>query len=348
MTSRWRHARSLSLSLRGTVKEGIAQALMTAQPCANEVTQLQLEWIPEWDEAEDLTGLVLLTWLAAHAEGLRSLSLSFSQLPAMPALPHLQHLVVEHAMPDFAAVIRVLPLLTSLQTLCLAYNGSCNDAEQADVDLSSLIHLRSVSLMGLMPSTLALPPTTELHVTTRQDWNSHPVWLSVLPMLRTITMAGIERLNKLPQILSLPSSLTTVLLSAGQVGYVNHPLRLGKLPDNVKYISITCRKAWYDLRGGTWEHLSIMAEETLEGACPLKTLLKCPDFYLEYSLDHQNEGCTFCAEHPSIWAQWLPHARACIWKGQGQSQHSAFHQRACTCGACMKCLAKSGGISGLA
>lgn len=60
-----------------------------------------------------------------------------------------------------------------------------------------------------------------------------------------------------------------------------------------------------------------MAEETLEGACPLKTLLKCPDFYLEYSLDHQNEGCTFCAEHPSIWAQWLPHARACIWKGKG-------------------------------
>ncbi|KAK9904081.1 hypothetical protein WJX75_003999 [Coccomyxa subellipsoidea] len=145
MTSRWRRARSLSLSLRGTVKEGIPQALMTAQPCANELTQLQLEWIPEWDEAEDLTGL-------------------------------------------------------------------------ADIDLSSLIHLRSVCLMGLMPSTLALPPTTELHVITRQDWSSHPVWLSVLPMLRTITMAGIERLNKLPQILSLPSSLTTVLLSAGQVG----------------------------------------------------------------------------------------------------------------------------------
>jgi hypothetical protein len=114
--ARWHHTCCLSLSFRGATKKEVAYAFMAVQPCANEVMQLHLEWFLNWhdrDDRDNLTGLLLLTWLAAQAEGLRSLSLYFSSLPVLPSLPNLQHLILHLEFADFVASMRVLPLFKS-------------------------------------------------------------------------------------------------------------------------------------------------------------------------------------------------------------------------------------------
>ena len=90
--------------------------------------------------------------------------------------------------------------------------------------------------------------------------------------------------------------------------------------------------------------MCISTVNTLHLSSTLCSLLHCPDFYLEYS----NNYCTLeeaaSALAPSIGFQALPDERECLWKGPRQSQDLGMSSNkfACMCGACVKCLVKSG------
>ena len=344
MAARWRKARHLFLCLWGEGKVEDAYAMMAAQSCAKEVTQLQLEWITDrMDSMMDTTGLALLTWLTAHAAHLCSLRLRFERLPTMPSLPHLQHLILEPAKScSIRPLMHVLPLFTSVQTLCLGNSFSWRgDEKLPDMDLSSLRHLRSVNLTGAVPSALSLPPDAELHVSAR--WSlCDPVWLSVLPQLRTFRCEWGGNLEELPQLLRVPSGLTLVALSMTDLGSSKHPLRLCHLCADL-IIDICCRHAWVDLRGGMWKDLSIFATKSLQLASPLPTLLQCPQFSFCHPCEHERRKMPACVVPPSIWQYWPGGRRTYLMKHvKGQQIYSQV--QTCTCRACMRCLVGSGAM----
>lgn len=343
--ARWHHARRLSLSFRGATKKEVAYAFMAVQPCANELMQLHLEWFLNWhdrDDRDNLTGLLLLTWLAAQAEGLRSLSLYFSSFPVLPSLPNLRHLILHLEFADFVASMRVLPLFKSLQTLWL---GTDLETQQPDLDLTSCRHLCHVSLSGVVPCKVLLPPGAALHITMHYCWSAtDAVWISALPQLRTFRWERGPCLHALPEILTVSSALAYVILDMITIGCEDEPLPLSKFSMPLTSVCISCRDAWVHLQGGTWKHLCITTVNTLHLSSTLCSLLHCPDFYIEHSNEYFTLEEAASALAPSIGFQALRDGRECLWKGLRQFQDLGMSSRkfACTCGACVKCLVKSG------
>lgn len=370
MAKRWLHTLDLSLDVskwKNSARWKLAHAVMAAHPSPTELTQLQLEWFEtqQDDSSEDedseeeqnlaneenlaqnsATGLLLLTWLAAHARGIQTLYLRICSLHSLPPLLNLRHLVLD------CAVLKVpqnlphdLALMTELQSLCIRAGSQRDDDELPDLPvLASLKHLRQLRLEGLVPHSLSLPPEAELHVLVYSHWSArHPVWHSVLPMLRSFAWNAWQlrdnRLQrKIPVVLKMPNSLTSVFLRTRKMGYGDQPLQMEQLSLSSARIFISCENACVDLWGGAWRHLCIIAELTLvlsSSQSSKRCLLSSADFYFEYSV---LEGATSRAIEACNGHQGLSGRRQCLWKGAAPDQPVAFE---CACGACMGCLVKS-------
>lgn len=356
MAARWHRAHNLCLNLAGSpLRQEIALAIMSAQPSPGALTQLQLEWADSAasDDPDAAIGLMLLTWLAAHAHGLRSLCLSVFQLPALPPLPNLRHLILNHASPHLAAAARDISCLTALQTLCISTVSWSDEAQELELALGGLRQLRQVKLEGILPALLELPLDAALHVTVFDEWSAeHPVWQSVLPNMRTFKWDDDTwSLSRLPGVLQAPSGLTRVLLRMHAFGSSQRPLRLRAAGSPAASICLACRDAWVDLDGTTWRHVCITADRVvLSGtqSCPEC----CPDFYLEYFAleESPSEPLVVVPKRLGCWGATCSRTPICggrerLWKGTNECLHVGFDYLACTCGACIECLVRSGAVS---
>lgn len=105
---------SMTLDLGMGATSCLVRGLMSAQSGPKELKQLRL--VSGCQEASDLWSAVLLSWLAACAQGLCTLSLDMCKLRALPPLPGLNQDCM-----DLPALVRNLPILTGLQTLWLFF-----------------------------------------------------------------------------------------------------------------------------------------------------------------------------------------------------------------------------------
>ncbi len=348
IASRWTRACNLCLNLaKSAMRREIALAIMSAQPRPTALRQLQLEWADvAVSDDPDAIGLMLLTWLAAHAHDLRLVCLSVFQLPALPPLPKLRHLVLYDASPHLEALG---PHLTALQTLCIS---AVSWPEGAELVLGGLPQLHQVKLEGISPVRLELPPVADLHVTVFDPWSAqHPVWGSVLPNLRTFKWDDdTYSLDRLPEVLQAPSGITQVLLRMHAVGSEEQPLRLCGAGEPAARICLACTDAWVDLGGATWRHVCITADRmVLSGTQSCSE--RCPDFYLEYSALEEVllEPVPEVPKRLGCWGASCTktavcEGRECFWKGTDECQHVKFDYLACACGACMECLVTSGAL----
>lgn len=307
MAKRWLHTLDLSLDVskwKNSARWKLAHAVMAAHPSPTELTQLQLEWFEtqQDDSSEDedseeehnlaneenlaqnsATGLLLLTWLAAHARGIQTLYLRICSLHSLPPLLNLRHLVLD------CAVLKVpqnlphdLALMTELQTLCIRAGSQRDEDELPDLSvLASLKHLRQLRLEGLVPHSLSLLPEAELHVLVYSHWSArHPVWHSVLPMLRSFAWDAWRlqdnRLHrKIPVVLKMPNSLTSVFLRTSKMGYGHQPLQMEQLSLSPPgFLSVVRMPVWISgaERGATCaSSLSLLwcclAHRAQSGAC---------------------------------------------------------------------------------
>ena len=373
MAKRWRHTRDLSLDVskwKSSARWELAHAVMAAHPSPTELTQLQLEWFEtqqnedeDSEEEENLaedaneenlgphsaTGLLLLTWLAAHARGIQMLYLRMCSLHSLPTLLNLRHLVLDCAELKVPRNFPLdLALMKELQTLYIRAGSQEYEEDEGELPdlsvLASLKHLRRLRLDGLVPHSLSLPPEAELHVLVYSHWSArHPVWHSVLPMLRSFAwnawhLRDHRLQRKIPVVLKTPNSLTSVFLRMRKIGTGQKPLHIKPLSLSSARIFISCEDACVDLWGGSWRHLCIIAELTLvlsSSQSSKRCFLSSPDFYFEYSV---LEGATSRAIEACNGHQGLSGGRQCLWKGAAPDQPVAFE---CACGACMGCLVKS-------
>ncbi len=343
----------MGLSFEDADRRKFAQVLMAAQPSATELRQLAVRWRrKQWGggggDADAMTAVMFLTWLIAHAKNLRVLHLSIYMVMPLPPMPQLRHFIMFHHTLNYTATLQDLSLLANLQTLMLG-NVACRDVD-AEVLLAGMCHLRHVHLDGVVPSRLELPHQASLHVTLYEVLDLyHPVWVTVLPMLRTVRCSSEDDLLQLPDFLNAPSGLTHALFDVNNAGSSEKPLRLREAFMSSVVVHISCHDAHVDVWGGRWKHLCINATNDLVdcGADEKLVPFFCPDFYLEYSMDSARARslCTYPWLAMYGYAQLFNPHKACMWKGPRNSQPVSFDDHACSCGACIECLQRSGEMS---
>jgi hypothetical protein len=314
---------------------------MSAQSGPKELKQLRL--VSGCQEASDLWSSVLLSWLAACAQGLCTLSLDMCKLRALPPLPGLKHLILDQDCMDLPALVRNLPILTGLQTLWLGFSSLEQDNGHVELALDSLCQLRHVHLNGMVPSKLLLPPDATLHVTVYSAWAAHhPVWHSVLQTLRNFVWEESHSdLVEVPEVLRQPSSLINVTLNMRRLGSNwSQPLHVHKVFSPSVSVHITCQDAWVDVWGGTWRLLSMVVANRLVLSNSHSTPVQCSDFRFEYTL---LEGACASAVTACGKRQVLSNGRECLSMGLGQCLPLDSVLR--TCGACESCLKESGELS---
>ena len=116
----------------------------------------------------------MLTEIVAVQQAASSLKALHSNLRTITPVHGLRHLVVCDAGPSFKSLARLLPLFKALETLCL-YNCSKQDkmpyySKHADVrfpelHLGGMTVLRSLELDTVLPRSIQLHETCDLHIT---------------------------------------------------------------------------------------------------------------------------------------------------------------------------------------
>ncbi len=238
LLKRAQHARTLLIGeLFGEALQDFALGLLQSPHSFTNLAALSLNREDNYrhkrthEEAEAL--LMMWTWLAGQARQLQYLNLTLIQLKGLPRLPQLKHLQLHLKNGDCRRVAGCMTdALPSLQTLhIICHNDSQDDAPE--LLLAAMTQLRSLALRGVLPASLALPESTQLHVRVHDIYAArHPIWISLLPHLRTFHIdmqkedSSFDAEENIPQFLFGPSSLETLIVSVSGFGTVKAPIKL--------------------------------------------------------------------------------------------------------------------------
>ncbi|EIE18828.1 hypothetical protein COCSUDRAFT_59759 [Coccomyxa subellipsoidea C-169] len=238
LLKRAQHARTLLIGeLFGEALQDFALGLLQSPHSFTNLAALSLNREDNYrhkrthEEAEAL--LMMWTWLAGQARQLQYLNLTLIQLKGLPRLPQLKHLQLHLKNGDCRRVARcmtdALPSLQTLHIICL--NDSQDDGPE--LLLAAMTQLRSLALRGVLPASLALPESTQLHVRVHDIHAArHPIWISLLPHLRTFHIdmqkedSSFDAKENIPLFLFGPSSLETLIVSVRGFETVKAPIQL--------------------------------------------------------------------------------------------------------------------------
>ena len=156
----------------------------------------------------------------------------------------IKHLALRLMMqkPNCGHLSSAMSGLVQLETLWLGGSWDVPDASGA-LQLSSLCSLRSLALTSIMPESISCNDSCELHVEVDVDSVKHPVWDTVLPCLRSLTLFGncVNReLLAMPSILLEAGNLTRAVVDINQCGTATAPLLLGGSLAHVEELVLDC------------------------------------------------------------------------------------------------------------
>lgn len=303
--------------------------------------------------SEEFEGVMSsVDWILSHAGSLKYLRIDMGQFPNVSGMQNIKFLQFMATVPVLCQVIPELTALHMLETLCLTSNGE--DAGMLHIDLASLGKLQCVALDNLVPSWIALPTDTTLHVTL---WNlEHAfswVWPVVSSNLRTFILNASEEkirtLDEIPSILLQSSGLKTVGLNVLSFGIRENPIELmGALWESESLTLQAIDGLYVSIPQGTihWTvvYLLTLRELEVKMADPLSFAKGCPAFFIKYdSLAGSDliKLARFMGEHNQdftikdavfTWFYWKPEDAI-------SREMNLFNDHRCCgrCGACLKC-----------
>ena len=179
----------------------------------------------------------------------------------------IRHLMLDIPDVECTALSSTLSVLGQLQTLWLSSHQWKPPTAGRTLQLKALLGLKSLALDGLVPDSIHLNGSCELHVS---QWGlvniSHTVWDTVLPHLRSVTLRddGYE-MTSLPSILRNASNLTRAAIHVRDVGTSGAPLLLDGALAGVVDLSVLCTGGLHAVVPAdvTWRHVSLNAFNTL-------------------------------------------------------------------------------------
>ena len=140
----------------------------------------------------------------------------------------IKHLMLNKPTLDCGHLSSAISGLEHLETLWLADHGVTPQASGA-LQLSAHQSLRSLALTHVVPESISCNDSCELHVKLGPESMEHPVWDTVLPRVRTVTLYGRSPRHPvaLPSILLKAGNVTSAFVTVDQCGTADAPLLLG-------------------------------------------------------------------------------------------------------------------------
>ena len=170
------------------------------------------------------------------------LSADVMHIDSFGAARGIKHLMLEVPHIDCGRLSSSLSVLEQLQTLCIHVTEMPERETAGPLDLAALRSLRYVGLDLLVPESIKLGDTCELSVSQYQGWKmEHPVWVTVLPHLRSVTLEDDEHvLVGLPSFLTGARALVKASLSVAEVGNAAVPVHLHGALARVEELVVDC------------------------------------------------------------------------------------------------------------
>ena len=153
----------------------------------------------------------------------------------------IKHLDLMMSDPDCDRLSSAVSGLEQLETLCLIDLGRASEACGA-LQLSALCNLQRLKLKYIVPESISCSDSCELHVDLDVGWSlRHPVWDTVLPRLRSVTINSYSRkLAVLPSILLKAGNLFKADVRVQRCGKATAPVLLGGSLAHVDDLVLSC------------------------------------------------------------------------------------------------------------
>ena len=171
-----------------------------------------------------------VAWLLGNAKQLAFLWMNLYGLSCVPRLTQLKHLQVplHGSMRQLAQSLGNLP---NLQTLYLNQTGHVRPLQRPSLDLADLSRLQSVSLSNVVPACCTIPLDAALHLRLYSLENAwQEVWGALAWALHSVMIYAMDdtimRLTELPNFITGPVHIKTIMICAYQLGTCDKPLDL--------------------------------------------------------------------------------------------------------------------------
>lgn len=179
-----------------------------------------------------------------HAPPPQILCANVGRLSGFVGVRGIKHLVLLTRNPQCSHLSSAIAGLEHLETLLLGHATGERLQQQTSGALQLAAHpsLQSLKLACIVPESISCSDSCELHVELGDIWSmEHPVWDTVLPHLRSVTLFGYSAdLVAMPSMLLRADNLFKADLMAERCGMANAPLLLGGSLAHVEELILDC------------------------------------------------------------------------------------------------------------
>ena len=180
----------------------------------------------------------------------------------------IKHLILQAAKIRCERLSPTLSVLQQLQTLELENYEQPLAQTSGALHLTALPDLWSVALCKIVPESITLNKSCELHVKQCTQWGvEHSVWDTVAPLLRSVSVSpsNPDVMSALPSILLRAGNLVKASVKVDCIGTAAAPLQLNGALAHVKELVVHCLDLYAIVPARVaWRNVFLSAENVLD------------------------------------------------------------------------------------